>query len=315
MYELVPPEAMDVAADSAPWSVTAVVAVYNGARFLRAAIESILNQTRPVDEIIVVDDGSQDDSAEIARSYPNVQVLTQPNMGVVRSRNRGITDATSTWIAFLDQDDVWLPDKMERQIAGLQANPVAEVCMCGFQILIDGKPGEIRRAPENFARSLEHGCLALPSGTVARKSALVRVGGFHVDAAKAEDWDLLVRLKRSGTIFMSFPEPLMLYRRHGANVTNDPAHIYTGDLEVFDRLILPGIAAPLRPLARWRRVSMLEGDRSILEREQGQPHLTRMLRSLAMWPFGNGKRYRIAAHMVLRRLGAVGDDSIPPSAN
>ena len=307
MYESVLPDAVDITASSEPWSVTAIVTAYNGAPFLCAAIESILSQTRPVNEIIVIDDGSQDNSAEIARSFPGVRVLTQPNMGVVRARNRGIAEATSMWIAFLDQDDVWLPEKMDRQIARLQEDPRAGVCMSGFQILRNGELGKIQLAPKNFARSLEDRCYGVPSGMVARKSEIVAVGGFYVDATKAEDWDLMVRLKQAGTVFVTCREPLMLYRRHSMNVTNEPAFTYTGDLQVFDRLILPRIAAPLRPFARWRRVSMLEGDRSILERENRQRHLSRMLKSIVMWPLGNWRRYKIALHMMLTKTGLIGE--------
>ena len=98
--------------DSGP-SISVVIPCCNAAAFLRATIASILGQTQSVLEVIVVDDGSTDDSASIAESFgPPVRVIRQPNQGESAARNRGIEAAVGEWVAFLDADDLWLPTKI-----------------------------------------------------------------------------------------------------------------------------------------------------------------------------------------------------------
>jgi len=102
-------------------SVTAIIPCFNAAPFLRATLESALNQSHAPCEVLVIDDGSTDQSAAIAASYgPPVRVISQPNQGESVARNRGIEEAKGSWIAFLDSDDLWLPEKLERQLAVAQ---------------------------------------------------------------------------------------------------------------------------------------------------------------------------------------------------
>ncbi|MGA2253404.1 MAG: glycosyltransferase family 2 protein [Thermoguttaceae bacterium] len=99
-------------------SVTVVIPCFNAAPFLRATLESTLNQSHAPFEVLVIDDGSTDESAAIAESYgPPVRVISQTNQGESVARNRGIEEAKGNWIAFLDSDDIWLPEKLERQLA------------------------------------------------------------------------------------------------------------------------------------------------------------------------------------------------------
>ncbi|MGO8688254.1 MAG: glycosyltransferase [Thermoguttaceae bacterium] len=101
--------------------VTVVIPCFNAARFLRATLESALNQSHAPIEVLVIDDGSTDQSAAIAASYgPPVRVISQTNQGESIARNRGIEEARGSWIAFLDADDIWLPEKLERQITAVQ---------------------------------------------------------------------------------------------------------------------------------------------------------------------------------------------------
>ena len=99
--------------------VTVVIPCFNAARFLRETLESALNQSHAPIEVLVIDDGSTDQSAAIAASYgPPVRVISQTNQGESVARNRGIEEARGSWIAFLDADDIWLPEKLERQTCG-----------------------------------------------------------------------------------------------------------------------------------------------------------------------------------------------------
>src|SRR5688500_924354 len=103
--------------------VSVIIPVYNGARFLRAALESVFAQTyRPI-EVIVVDDGSADDSGVIAQSFPEVRYIRQENQGVAAARNNAIEAARGEFFAFLDQDDLWTPEKLRLQIEHLLDHP------------------------------------------------------------------------------------------------------------------------------------------------------------------------------------------------
>ncbi|MFZ9033203.1 MAG: glycosyltransferase family 2 protein, partial [Anaerohalosphaeraceae bacterium] len=104
--------------------ISAVIPAYNAEKYIARSINSVLNQTCPVDEIIVVDDGSTDSTAEVIKSYGGkVRYIHQQNAGVSAARNTGIQAATCEWVAFLDADDEWLPEKIERQVENIKNNP------------------------------------------------------------------------------------------------------------------------------------------------------------------------------------------------
>jgi glycosyltransferase involved in cell wall biosynthesis len=124
-------------------TISVVIPCYNGARFIRETLESVRAQTRPVLEVIVVDDGSTDDSAAIAESFgPLVRVIRQPNQGESVARNRGIDEAKGDWIAFLDADDLWLPEKNEKQLTSLTPGAIASCT--GYYAFTDDNKVETR---------------------------------------------------------------------------------------------------------------------------------------------------------------------------
>src|SRR5580704_8461828 len=117
-----------------PASISCIVPVYNGARFLAEALESILAQTLPPTEIIVVDDGSTDATREVARAYTrHVFYVRQPHAGPASARNCGVGLATGDFLSFLDADDLWHAEKLERQMHALEANPAAGLCVTYLQ--------------------------------------------------------------------------------------------------------------------------------------------------------------------------------------
>src|SRR5262249_23296673 len=138
---LIPPQTED--ALSAPL-VSVIVPVYNGEKYLRFALESVVGQKHRPLEIIVVDDGSTDSSAAIAKGFTEVRYLHQANAGVASARNTGLKAATGAFIAFLDQDDLWLPGKLDRQASFLHENAQAMYVLCGMENF--GEPGETPRA-------------------------------------------------------------------------------------------------------------------------------------------------------------------------
>ena len=185
--------------------ISVIIPAYNAERTVARAIESVLAQTRPADEVIVIDDGSDDATAEVVRSYGNkVILIQQDNAGVSVARNTGIERATGDWIAFLDADDEWLPERLMLQVRLLQINPHLVwttgnyfTCSCC----------EKRRAPRVVPSLIEKlmkqkgvfddffiGCgtgLAEHTDTMLiRKDALIEVGLFDTAFSKAEDLDL-----------------------------------------------------------------------------------------------------------------------------
>src|SRR6267154_1483950 len=125
--------------ESTPSRVSVVIPVYNGERYLADAIQSVLDQTYQKFEVIVVDDGSTDGSARVAKRFGGaIRYVHQSNGGVSKARNTGITLAQGTYLAFLDQDDLWLPDKLAVQVAYLDSHPEVGVVYCQCEVKGDG---------------------------------------------------------------------------------------------------------------------------------------------------------------------------------
>jgi glycosyltransferase involved in cell wall biosynthesis len=198
-------------------TVSAVVPVWNGARFLAEALASARAQTRPPDEIIVVDDGSNDASAEIAAAVPGVRVVGQPHAGVAAARNRGLDEARGELIAWLDADDVWTPDKLEIQVAEMEARPeLGFTCTLQRMRLENGVARPHWVAPaELVADSRVVGTCSM----VARAWAFARVGKFDPRLLLGEDTDWIVRAADLG-VPMAVVERTLLERRvHEANLS------------------------------------------------------------------------------------------------
>jgi len=179
--------------------ISVVIPSFNRRHTLARALQSVCEQSSPVDEIILVDDGSTDDSqAMVAARFPQVRVIRQPNRGVSAARNRGIAAARGDWIALLDSDDCWLEHKIERVRAACAEAP--------GQVLIHSDEIWIRRGtrvnPMHKHRKsggwIFRQCLPLcaisPSAAVIRKSTLQECGGFDESLPACEDYDLWLRL-------------------------------------------------------------------------------------------------------------------------
>jgi glycosyltransferase involved in cell wall biosynthesis len=163
-------------------------------------------QSRPVREIIVVDDGSHDETAAAVKALPApVRYIHQPNAGVSAARNRGVREAVGEWIAFLDADDEWLPDKLGRQLALMQARPELGWCGCRPAYVKEGRaePAPIPRAlwetlrepaATPFFESVRRGLVFQTSGVVVRRTVLDEAGGFDESLRVNEDRDLWWRI-------------------------------------------------------------------------------------------------------------------------
>ena len=182
-----------------PFELTAVVPTFNRRTTLARCLNSILNQTCLVDSIIVVDDGSTDGTEEWIRStYPTVQLISQSNQGVSSARNTGIRAAPTDWIAFLDSDDAWLPDKIERQIEFLQSNSEYKICHTEERWIFRGKQKKVPLAYAKHGGWIFERCLPVcaisPSTALIHRSVFDEVGTFDEDLPACEDYDLWLRI-------------------------------------------------------------------------------------------------------------------------
>jgi len=195
--------------------VSVIIPVYNGATYLREALESVFAQTYRPFEVIVVDDGSADDSGVIAQSFHDVRYIHQANQGVAAARNHGIENARGAFLAFLDQDDLWTPEKLKLQIAYLLDHPELGYTLTHQRFFMD--PGATLPAwfrKELFA-SAHPGWIL---GTlVIRRTAFEKVGNFATGYVAANDSDWFFRAKAAGIPMEVVPELLLMKRIHGSN--------------------------------------------------------------------------------------------------
>ena len=203
-------------------SVSTVIPAYNKAGTIVPTIESVLHQTVREVEILVVDDGSTDDTRDrVARFGRRVRYFRQERAGVSAARNRGIQEAQGEWVAFLDGDDLWLPRKLEHQLAAIAREPHLDAVQCSVHLVNDRlQVVEARRCDPahdtllNFL--LFRNLPGFGSTLLARKRRLEALGGFGTDLVILEDWDMACRLARTDSL-KSLPEFLVLYRQHAGN--------------------------------------------------------------------------------------------------
>ncbi len=179
--------------------LAAVIPTYNRGRSLQRCLDSVYQQTRTPDEVILVDDGSTDGSTEgLETRYPGLRVIRQPNRGVSPARNAGIRAAQSRWIAFLDSDDRWLEEKCERQLEVATAHPEPQIVHCQERWIHNGVE---KRVPDIYWKNggwIFNECLPRcaisPSTAMIRKDLLESVGLFDESLPACEDYDLWLRI-------------------------------------------------------------------------------------------------------------------------
>jgi glycosyltransferase involved in cell wall biosynthesis len=179
-------------------TVSVVLPSHNRASFLKEAIDSVLAQDFEDFELIIVDDGSTDTTREFLKSYPQVCVVTQQHLGVSAARNAGIAQATGKFIAFLDSDDLWLPEKLRAQIAFFNYHLDARVCQTEEiwirnGVRVNPKVRHTKPSGMIFERSLEL-CLVSPSAVMMERDLLDEVGWFDERMPACEDYDLWLRI-------------------------------------------------------------------------------------------------------------------------
>lgn len=271
-------------------SVSVVIPCFNHARFLAEAVDSALGQTRPAAEVIVVDDGSTDETGRVLDAYAGrVRVVRQGNRGVSAARNAGAALATGDLLAFLDADDVWLPGKLAAQAELFAAPPAPGLVHCGVEEIdahgralrtrLDGLDGRVAEEMLLFRRTV---ILGGGSGAVVTRALFAEVGGFDETLATSADWDLHHRIARRAPVGF-VPRVLLRYRVHGGNMHADVARTAREMQAAYAKAFAEDAGLrPLRRRAYGGLHAMLSG--SFHARGQLLPALGHGLRALAHDP-------------------------------
>lgn len=313
------------------WPVATRMAVivphYRQAAFLAECLDSLLAQTRPPDEIIVVDSSPQDTREIMPRYTGRVRHLIVPAHGVAAARNAGIRAADATLIVFLDADNVAMPDCLERQERALRDHPDAVMCH-GNIIPID-------RGGRAYANVSQYGSRAIPADqqlgwlidrnrvatdtVCVRRDAVVALGGFCETRGVREDYDLWLRLAATGSL-VHVDAPLARYRRHETNLSNDPVYMFEWEAGALRRIDWDTTVAALastfpephrRAIAegevRLRRGERVEAKRCF-EGALGGPQAPAALFHLAHFAFDEGA-LDAASSYLRRALAGAPDDA------
>lgn len=247
-------------------TVSVVIPTYRHRDFVAQTIDSVLAQSFDDYEVIVVNDGSPDDTEQVLHSLVEagrIQYFRQRNQGQAAARNRGLAEARGKFVAFLDDDDLWPPDKLKWQIELFDLFPQAVMAYGDCEIIGRRGPGEptaFGPASELFCGDLQGELLEVnhivsPGCTLIRTDVLRKLGGFDAEIWGADDWDLYLRLSREGP-FAYRRRTALLYRRHAENASQDDYRMYLNCCKVqqrHDRLQPPGKRPPRRPLNRRMR--------------------------------------------------------------
>lgn len=197
--------------------VSVLIPCYNAGRYLAEALDSVLAQTYRDFEIIVVDDGSTDDSAAVAARYPQVRYFHHAHSGISVTRNLCLSKAEGEFVVFLDADDLWMPDKLEKQVAYLDRHPDCQLVFTKAANFFEGQEGVMNfRQRQLFDTALEN-CIIT---CVFRRSVFETWGIFRTDYPYGEDTQFMFRLLAAG-ISLEHCLPDVLYRRrvHDNNIS------------------------------------------------------------------------------------------------
>ncbi|TAA72296.1 glycosyltransferase family 2 protein [Planococcus salinarum] len=219
--------------------VSIVIPTYNRSNLLQKAISSLQTQTYQNIEIIIVDDCSSDDTEEVVRNMKDARIhyiKHEMNKGGSEARNTGLRQAGGKFIGFLDSDDQWLPEKLEKQLSLFKKNPSAGVVYTGVQVVNGDKVIETvipQYKGDLLPKLFEGNCLNTTSSILVKKELLIEVGGFDGSLPSCQDWDLYIRLALI-TKFDFVKEPLVLFFEHdGERITTNKPTSAQGHMLIF----------------------------------------------------------------------------------
>jgi glycosyltransferase involved in cell wall biosynthesis len=248
-------------------TISVAMPAYQAERWIGATLESVLNQTSPPDEVVVVDDGSTDRTVDIARRFgERVRVVQQPNAGVSAAYNRAFRESAGSYVAMCPADDLWEPHKLELQLKVLSANPAVDVAFGGARYFgleerdFEGPVHSGILDSKSFFRDM-YGADLIPAPTaVVRRQLFERLGGFREDLA-GEDYEFWMRALKHGALFFHDPRLLVRLRQHGCNLSAQAVSMWEMNLQIHElyggdlgdeRLVRHTLAHDLRTIGRSR---------------------------------------------------------------
>jgi glycosyltransferase involved in cell wall biosynthesis len=293
-------------------SIAVIIPAYNSVKYLEETLHSALSQTLAPEEVLVVDDGSSDGTPELAESHgPPVRVFRRSHQRQAASRNFAATQTNCEWLAFLDHDDLWQPNKLELQMKELKRRPEADLCYSARMTFKEDENGVLREGasynvppPDRIREALFVNTTFLPGSVLIRRSAYLAAGGFNPSIKLVEDWDLWLRLLQAKVQFAGCNEPLLLTRHHAGNLSNNAIAALAEQKEIYRRLVLPHLPRHSQWLTHQRSQSRQETVAAFILRQNGDPrHFAMMARAILRYPFTDPHRYKVFAHMIYTRLG------------
>ena len=263
-------------------SISVVIPSYNSASTLGRALSRVYAQTVAVKEVIVIDDGSSDETRQlVVEKFPLVKYVYQNNQGVSAARNNGIAQAQSEWVAFLDADDLWLPDKLECQLAILNRNPKACFITTGRYYEKEGETNIINWTFRwRFDKLLSHNRVHT-SSTLVKREVFEQIGRFDSRLKTGEDWDLWLRIVNR---FPSYGTTQKLVKRERVtgSLSENRLRIYLNNITVLERWNPKTHDSSLK-YSKYRRIVWLHAFESI-------KHLKRIDTSYAITYWEAAKR-------------------------
>ena len=224
-------------------NISVVIPTYNRRQTIGRSIDSVLNQTLFPSEIIVVDDGSTDGTCDYIQSnFPSIKLLHQPNKGVSEARNKGIRYADTNWIALLDSDDEWFPQKLEKQVMTLSQSPDIKFCHTEEIWIRNGVRVNQMKKHQKYGGHIFYKCLDMcrisPSSVLFHQSILDDVGYFDKDLKVCEDYDLWLRITAKFPV-LYIDEPLIKkYGGHEDQLSRVKDGIESHRIKVLEKLIM-----------------------------------------------------------------------------
>jgi glycosyltransferase involved in cell wall biosynthesis len=254
--------------------ISVIIPTYNRAALLLEALASVFAQTWRDYEVIVVDDGSTDDTLSLLAPWlSHIRLFSEPNRGVAAARNLGICEARGEFICFLDSDDLWTPSKLETQLSFAEQN--TQYALIASEIEGFDSSGKVQARSKASMYRIRNGFVLedllfanwIQTSTVmVRRETLLRVGGFDEDIGQfGEDWLLWMRIAAESPIYF-LPAPLVRYRVHSQNLTSHlPETQYVSLMQILDRLaLLPQFQRRPELIRRARyRIALVRGQANL----------------------------------------------------
>lgn len=215
--------------------VSVLIPTWNRERYLGQAIESVLAQTYRDFEVIVVDDGSTDGTAALVRRYETVRYVYQPHSGIPAARNRALEEARGELIAWLDSDDMYEPEKLERQVEYLDSHPTCQIVFCLQRSFSDIADSEMTDRQRRLAAIYGDGVRVYLASACIRREVFTRYGGFEEKYAYGEDTEWIARICAAGvSVRTLLEERLYLCRIHDGQISyTHPPMVGRATLSIF----------------------------------------------------------------------------------